>query len=244
MKYEKFTMLILMILAISTRSLGQNSDTDDAAGFFNNMIESYTDLHDYSVDIEVSIKMKGVTVPEMKAKIYYKRPDKVSIKSDEFILIPKKAVVFDPSFFGLDSLDNSLFQYLGDEGSGDKLIKKYSVRPDPNKPDSMTVWLDPNKYVIRKVERNLRVGGKILAEFKYTQIDEFFLPSEVAVSMDIPQSLMVMKGNPLSGNDDSSALQTGSAQEEIKGLIKVEYSNYIVNEGIPDELFNKSPFER
>ena len=242
MRNEKFTLLIFMILVVSTPSLAQDGDAGDAAGIFKNMIENYKELHDYIVDMTATMEMQGISVPEMKARIYFKRPDKVSIKSDDFMLIPKKGVVFDPSFFGLDTLDNSIFRFLTEKGSGDELIKKYSVRPDPDKADSMTVWLDPNKYVIRKIERNMNIGGKLLIEFKYILTDEFFLPSEVTVSMDIPQSLMNMKGNPFSGKNETLAEQIGGFREDAKGIIRVKYSNYIVNKGISDELFNKSPF--
>ncbi len=242
MKIRKLTLPVFMILVSTVLSSAQEGDTDNAKKLFNKVIESYDALHDYSVEMTASIEMQGVSVPEMKAKIYYKRPDKISIKSDDFMLIPKKGVVFDPSFFGLDSLDNTLFRFLRNEGSGDGLIKKFSVRPDPNKPDSMKVWIDPNKSVIRKVERNLRIGGKLLVELKYIQIGGFFLPSEVVVTMDIPQSLMNMKGNPLSGKGETLAEQIGGIQEDAKGIMKVSYSNYIVNKGISDELFIKSPF--
>jgi len=243
LKYKKLASLIFFILVSSTLSSAQNVYNDNAELLFKKVIDSYKELRDYTVDMEAIIEMQGVSVPEMKAKIYYKRPNKVSIRSDDFILLPKKAAIFDPTLFGLDSLDKAIFKFLSEEGSGDELTKKYSVRPDPNKPDSMILWLDPNKYVIRKVERNLRMGGKLLVEFQYIHTGEFFLPSMVTVSMDIPQSLLDLKdGSPLGGLDTELEERISGFEENAKGFVRIIYSNYVVNKGISDDQFRKSPF--
>lgn len=242
MKFNKFTLLIPAILLCTTSTLAQSGKDDEARALIGSVINNYEKLNDYTVDLEASMNMPGVSVPNMKAKIYYKRPNKVSIKSDGFLLLPKRGVIFDPSFFGLDSLDSAKIRSLGDDTTNGKIIKKYSIHPDRSNPDSITIWLEPERKVIRKVERLFGESGRLLIELEYIRVNEFFLPAEVSIRIDIPKALLNFKGSPFGEKNETLVESIEGLEEDSKGFVKVKYSNYVVNHGISDDIFEQSPF--
>jgi hypothetical protein len=50
-------------------------------------------IQDYSAELVVTMDLPGVQVPRRTAQVYYKRPNKVAIKSRGVVMIPKRALM-------------------------------------------------------------------------------------------------------------------------------------------------------
>ncbi len=81
----KKIFLIIMIITIS-EILPQQKNADE---LINSVISNFNRVQDYEVDIEIKVDVDFLKVPDSKAKIFFKQPDKIKLKSEkEIALIP------------------------------------------------------------------------------------------------------------------------------------------------------------
>ncbi|MBK7866268.1 MAG: hypothetical protein IPJ75_04325 [Ignavibacteriales bacterium] len=84
--------MIIFILSVSTFS---QSESDK---ILNQVKKKFDAIKDYEVDVKVKIDVDFLKVPDTEAKIYYKAPDKIQMKTgDNFALIPKDGLNFSPA---------------------------------------------------------------------------------------------------------------------------------------------------
>ena len=81
-------ILLLLFMSVSI-IFGQTKDPD---AILNKVKENFNKIKDYQVDIHIKIDVSFLKVPDSNAKIYFKQPDKVKIKSDQFALLPKEGL--------------------------------------------------------------------------------------------------------------------------------------------------------
>ena len=57
----------------------------------------FDDVKDYIVSITASVNLERMKIPEMKATLYFKQPDKIHIESKNFSMLPKEGMGLNPS---------------------------------------------------------------------------------------------------------------------------------------------------
>jgi outer membrane lipoprotein-sorting protein len=92
----KIFLIFLIISFEATISLAQKKDPDK---ILEDVKKAFNTVKDYVVDIEIKVDVNFLKVPNSKAKIYYKQPDKIHLESESFALLPKEGLDFSP--FGL-----------------------------------------------------------------------------------------------------------------------------------------------
>ena len=86
--------LIILILILVNIGLAQSKDPNE---IINNVITNFNKVNDYQVDVNIKVDVEFIKVPETKAKIYFKQPDKVHLESEGFAMLPKNGMEFSPS---------------------------------------------------------------------------------------------------------------------------------------------------
>ena len=90
-----------LILFVSVFSI--NAYSQDSNEIIKKVKEKQKLLNDYKADIQIKVAIDFLKVPDVQAKIYYKKPDKFKIISDGFLMLPKEGFNFSPeSFFKED----------------------------------------------------------------------------------------------------------------------------------------------
>jgi hypothetical protein len=56
-------------------------------------------IDDYQVDVRIKVDVDFLKMPEREATIYYKKPDKFHIDSENFAMLPKSGLNFSPLGF-------------------------------------------------------------------------------------------------------------------------------------------------
>ena len=99
-----------------------------------------------------------------------------------------------------------------------------------------TFTADLSDFIIRKVEVSTKVNGTFTLNLKYDAKSKFKqLPSSLIFSFKISK-LNIPKRFTSQGDGDKSETSTkGSAM----GKVYIDYSNYKVNQGLPDSLFEE-----
>lgn len=208
----------------------------DPADILNKVISNFKKVQDYQVDVNIIVDVEFLKVPESNARIYFKQPDKISLKSDGFAMLPRKGFDFSPStllkgdYTAIYERDDKLNEY------NNAVIK---VIPLGNSDDVIlsTLWVDEEKSIIRKIESTTKMNGTFTIELQYDEKIKYALPSEMVFVFNIDK--MNLPSTMIGESETKKKRNKIPGDSLTKGRVKVSYSNYIVNEGIPDNVFTE-----
>lgn len=226
--------LIFCILLITNLVFAQSKDPDQ---ILKNVVDNFSRVQDYTVNVNIRVDVEFIKVPETKAKIYFKQPDKVHLESDGFAMLPKSGMEFSPSALinkehtaiyekdvMLNGINTSLVKVIPLGDQGDVILS--------------SIWVDQAKQVIMKVESTTKTNGTFTIDFSYDKDFTYPLPKEIIFSfnvdkMNIPATI---SGETTTENPKK---KKGRSDSVTKGKVIVKYNNYEVNKGLSDSIFEK-----
>ena len=216
---------ILITLLLLSSVWGQT----DPNVLLDEVKERFEAIEDYSADLNINVDVNFLQMPDSKAKVYYKKPDKFKMDSEGFALLPKQSIGFSPARllnFDYDAI------YVRDEDMDgvETRVLKVLPRSDSTQIVLTTLWIDAEKDVIRKVEANTKNTGAFSMLLSYDE--ESVLPREIIFGFNISDVNMPMQ-MPQAMDEKNEMF----SKKEVKGTVTITYSNYKINEGIPDEFF-------
>lgn len=234
----KILFFVLVVIQVSGFSQSKNPDE-----IIDNVITQFNQIKDYQVDVKINVDIEFLKVPDSEAKIYFKQPDKVHLESEGFALLPKDGLDFSPSYLAKKDYTAIYERDVELNGYQTSVIK---IIPTGDKGNVIlsTLWIDQKKKVIRKVETTTKTNGTFSMDFYFDDKFRYPLPQKIVFSFNLDQlSLPKMLG------DESNGVETkkkkGRLNSTTKGKVIVSYSNYKVNKGIPNSVFeekeNKKP---
>jgi hypothetical protein len=100
------------------------------------------------------------------------------------------------------------------------------------------LWIDPKNAVIISSQITTRSSGTVNVDYFYTSELAFGLPSELIFEIDIKKFKMP-KSVADDINNDKPKDKSKKKNENKKGIITIKLSNYIINNGINDSIFEK-----
>jgi hypothetical protein len=186
------------------------------------------EIEDYQADIEIEVDVDFIKMPVKHATIYYKQPDKVKFKSDEFFMLPRKG--FNNSFRKILEEDFSAI-YAGEEIIQNEKHHVIKIIPLGKKPDIIlaTWWINAENYLISRVESNTRNEGTFLIDFSYKN-PEIQLPTVMKISFEIEKMKLPLK---FLGKTQGIEIEEQQIGEKSEGTVYIRFSNYIINQN-PD----------
>lgn len=232
----KNTIKIFLITFIFTTTFSAQPNDPDV--ILKRVLESFNKIEDYEVNVKIKVDVDFLKVPDTEAKIYFKQPDKVQFESETFAMLPREGFDFSPSsllkkkytsfFVKLDTVDNfktSVIKVIPLGETDDVILS--------------TLWVDQSKNVIRKVESTTKTKGTFAIELKYDHVGvNYPLPSMMIFSFNIDKTNLPM------GFDGEFGSGNKPKKKDIKptttGKVYVTYSNYKINTGIPDKVFENT----
>ena len=87
-------LLISVLLVVIQHGFAQSKNPDE---IINSVIANFNKVNDYQVDVNIKVDVEFIKVPETKAKIYFKQPDKVHLEAEGFAMLPRNGMEFSPS---------------------------------------------------------------------------------------------------------------------------------------------------
>ena len=218
-------MCMFLMVAASQCTLAQSIS---AAEILQKMKQQFDPVKDYTVTLNATVNMERMQIPEMIVTLYFKQPDKIHIESKNFAMVPKEAIALNPTQL-IDKFDATI---AGKEEKDNTTIYKLRLisKPEKGKPVRESyVWVDGSRWVVTHFESTPSDVRKISVDLEYVVLDgKYILPSKIAAKMDAQQP------------PDSSAEKMYSPQRmPRKGNVTILYSDYRVNTGLSDEIFDK-----
>lgn len=223
---KKFFVLMFLIPACTF------AQSKDAEIILNNLITAFNFVKDYSVEAKIKVDMQSLKVPQMKVKIFFKQPNKVHFQSEGFALLPRDGLFTSPLSF-LDIKHTAI--YVKDELVDGIKTSVVKIIPLEDKGDLIitTLWIDQNKNEIIKAESSTKLNGSFSLFLNYDSKIKYPLPSSMVFSFNLPEN------NLLHDMNDSQFGKRGRTNSGlISGKIYITYSNYKINIGIPDSIFD------
>lgn len=218
----------------------------------NNIITKFSKIDDYQVDINIKINMTGFRMPKKKIKMFFKKPDKLNIKTNGFAIIPKT---------GINNNPNELFEMFNYITEVNRTIRNNKqfyfitgiVNPDSidipiknfqseNANITMSLLIDAKEWIITEVDIILDKEKIFSIKTDYINIDNIMVPEKTNLSIGIKEISRIKNNfnNDLLFNSDNDFIKASGLNlknDEFKGEISLEFSNYIINQGIDDNVF-------
>ena len=221
-------MLLLTVFVSITFAQSKNPDL-----ILKNVKQEFNTVKDYVADIKIKVDVKVLKIPETKAKIYFKQPDKMHIESKGFAMIPRRGLDFSPTSLLKDKY--SAFYQKEDFVDG---IKTAVVKVVPLEDNSSvilsTLWIDQDRNVIRKIESTTKTNGTFIINLSYNSNNKYPLPDSLIFQFDMSRADLAPKqfdDRTEKGNNNKKPLTN------MVGKVLITYSNYVINKGIPDSIF-------
>ncbi|MCH7962765.1 MAG: hypothetical protein IH852_02380 [Bacteroidetes bacterium] len=230
MRKLKFVLLSLMIFITMSEFSPQSKDPDE---ILDGVKEAFKKIEDYEVDIHVKIDVDFLKVPDSEAKLYFKQPNKIHVESKKFALLPRQGLDFSP--LGLISGKYTAL-YEREDTIRDIPTSVVKIIPLGNDGDIIlsTFWIDQTRNLIIRVESTKKPTGTFTIDFTYEKSDDHYeLPSQMEFTFSVDR-MMFPRGmdGQLDDDDDSNKISNSTT-----GKVYITYTNYKVNQGLPDELF-------
>ena len=229
----KLRLLFLLILLI-IYSGSFYPQSKDPKQILDNVKKAFEKIEDYEVDVHLKLDVPFLKMPESDAKLFFKQPDKIHVESEKFAVLPKEGLNFSP--IGMLNGDYTTL-YEREDTLQNVKVSVVKLIPIGNDNDIIlaTFWIDQKRSLIIKVESSRRPTGTFSLEFKYGIFDEHYvLPSSMVFTF-IVEKMRFRRGmeDNIESDDDANKKDSGP----VTGKVYLSYSNYKVNRGLPDELF-------
>lgn len=224
--------IIVLILFTLTSIIAQSKNPDE---IINSVIVNFNKVKDYQVDVNIKVDVEFLKVPDSKAKIYFKQPDKVHLESEGFALLPKDGLDFSPSVLAKKNYTAIYEQDVMLDGVNTSIVKIIPTGDQGNVILS-TLWIDQKKQIIRKVESTTKTNGTFTINFSFEESLKYPLPTKIIFSFNLDQMNI-----PKVFNDDPDSDQPKKKNKRLnsttKGKVIISYSNYVINKGVSDSIF-------
>ncbi len=221
------SLLCVPLLLSPGLLLGQ----DEGSRTLDALQKKYSGLKDYTVDVNVHFDVEGFKAPDMQAKLYCKPPDRMKIESKRVFFLPKEGGTFNPFMFNKEDFEVKFLERLTYEGSPAVKLRLTPKKRKPNTPQDFILTIDTDRNLIREMDISSFDGREVKASIEYGHFSDFDLPTRIELHLDVQF-------------DESRDLKDfgPSAQpaKRVTGRVDITYSNYRINTGLSDKIFNET----
>ena len=211
---------IILILFFLQNSFSQLNPTDLANSVGNKMQL----VDNYSANVVIDIDVDFVNIEQRKAKVFFEKPDKFEIKSTGIALLPKRGAemeyleLFNTDFTAIEEKTEQI------NNTEARLIKIIPMGADIDIVLAQ-LWIDEENLRILRMQTYTKSSGSYRIDFSYKD-HPFDLPSVISVEFDVQDMSL-----PAAMTGDLEALSKKLEKKGVtKGVITLNYSDYVVNE--------------
>jgi hypothetical protein len=139
------TILLWLLWVPFLLSPGLLLAQEEGAPFLDALQKKYSGLKDYTADVDVHFDIEGFKAPDMQAKVYWKRPDRMKIESKRIFFLPKEGGTFNPFMFNKEDFEVKFLERLTYEGRNAVKLKLTPKKRKPNAPQDFILTIDTDR---------------------------------------------------------------------------------------------------
>ena len=230
-RYKPFFISLIIFFCGNTIQAQENANT-----ILHSVYTKVQKAKDYSVSAYIKVDMPFIRMLPINAKIYFKQKDKFKVESKSIAIVPRQG--FDQASKMLADTNSFTTVIQGKEMIGDLQTVIINIIPLSDTSDLILgkLWIDPKQSVIVKSQLTTKSNGTILTEYTYGAEAGFGLPDKMLFTVDVKKIKMPKS---VATEIDNKSKEEGKLKEKKKGQIFITLTNYQVNKGIPDAIFEK-----
>lgn len=178
----------------------------------------------FEVNVQMEVDIRHVNMPVKTAQLSYRQGDGVKIRSEDFVMIPKRGLDF-----GLGELYKYPFMTLnlGEvnyKGHSCELIKVIPTT-DASDYSIATLWLDRQQRRIAKSQISTKKNGTFDIEYAYAAAKDV-LPGLITVNFEVADIRIPLRFLGREAQIDKGQLKADPGQ---MGAIRLSFSRYRVS---------------
>jgi hypothetical protein len=213
-----------------------NAAAQDANALIQKVKAKLEKVNDYEASGKMKTNVTFLKVPIATVKMYFKKPNKLKIKSDKGIsFVPKGAVNI--------NLNNMISggKYTVLDAGSDKIngatVRVVKLLPEDDNAEVVlsTLYIDEANAVIKKAKTTTRENGSYELDMTYSKYMEYGLPDRIIFSFNT-KDYKLPKGVTFDF-DDGQAKKMEDKAKNKKGKAEITISSYSINKGIADTVF-------
>lgn len=227
---SKAWFLVLSLFLVSV------SQAQDISQLVESVKAKLSKVNEYEARGKMKTNVTFLKVPVADITVFFKKPNKIKIKSDKGVsFIPKGAVSINTGSL-LEGTDYTIIDGGKEKINGQELR---IARLLPNNENSeivlSTIYIDPVNLVIKKARTTTRENGTYELEMSYGKYSSYGLPDKLIFSFNT-KDYKLPKGVTFDFDDGSNpAPQPKSGPK--KGRAEISFSSYKINQGISETAF-------
>jgi hypothetical protein len=229
--YKSLPTIILLIAWRALTAFPQTSaNTPTGDEILARVDAGYAGIEDYTVSLEVTVNLDRVKVPQMHATMYFKKPDKVHFDAENFAMLPREGVAFNVKRLLARYRVEQVGHYADTSFAG--FILTLEPKSERVRMRHLLLYIRPERWTVERFTAALPDGRTMEASFSYEGVDHHWLPSDLTV---------IFSSAERDSADTMSADQLSPGRRPVipqKGTITIRYSDYRVNTGLSDDIFD------
>ena len=194
-------------------------------------------VNDYEATGKMKTNIVFLKVPVASVRVFYKKPGKLKIRNERgFSFIPKGAVNINMN----NILSSGKYSVLdaGTDRIGKTEVKVVKLLPEDNNADVVlsTLYIDAVNEVILKSKTTTRDNGSYELDLSYGRYTAFGLPDKIIFSFNTKE-YKLPKGVTFDFDGGTENNKTADKVKIKKGKAEILLSNYSINRGVADAVF-------
>ena len=192
-------------------------------------------VQDYEAKARLKTNVIFIKVPVADVRIYFKRPDKLKIHNENGIsFIPKGSVNISLGNLFANSDEYDVIDAGKEASSGLRIIK---LLPKEDSADVVlsTLYIDEKQLLIKKAKTTTKENGTYELEMTYGKYADYGLADKIIFLFNTKE-YKLPKGVTFDYDVDRQKNKEDQLKNK-KGRVEINYSEYIINKGVPDSIF-------
>jgi len=234
MTFFRSIIISLITLPVAAVASAQN----DAGVILRELNNKLSKAKDYTVSANIKVDIPLIRMLPVDVQIYYKQKGKFRVKSESIAIVPRQG--FDQINMMVADTNAYVAMVQGEELMGDVNTKIVNIIPltDTGEVIFAKFWVDPLQDVVIKSQFTTRNSGTIVTEYTYGSQLAYGLPDKMVFSIDTKKFKLPKNFSP-QGTAPAEPAEADKKKNKDKGMIYITLTNYQVNKGIPDSVFEE-----
>jgi len=212
---------IFILLFLSHIVFGQDANKTVSA-----VINRMNRIKNYTVEARIKSDIPLIKILPVKAKIEFKQPDEIKMKTQGIAILPKKG--FTDLAIMLKNKSSYTAIFTGYEVIQQMKTESITLLPSNDAGEIVLakIWVNIDEGLILKSQITTRTNGTVVADYLYGKQKEFGLPDELTFSVDV-KKFKIPKGVVVDINR-TKTMEEPKIQKKM-GTINIQFSDYKIN---------------
>ena len=225
--------IIILVIFITAALLVKAQTAEEVIAKVKAKLEK---VNDYEAKGKMKTNVVFIKAPIANVKVYYKKPNKLRINNESGIsFIPKGSMNINLNNIFINTEGFDLIDMGKEDKTAFRIIK---LLPKDENSDVVlsTVYVDEQQLLIRKAKTTTKENGTYELEMTYGKYAAWGLADKVNFQFNT-KDYKLPKGITFDYDDGSKKKTPSDKIKNKKGQVEIVYSNYIINRGVSDTVF-------